>query len=110
VNIAARVAALAAAGEVLVTEDTVRAAGKVESVRFIDRGRHPLKGIEQPVAIYLASAGAQETTEGLPIDPVCHMVLEPERSAGALVHQGTRYHFCSLNCAGRFAQEPSSFV
>lgn len=110
VNIAARVAALAAAGEVLVTEATMQAAGKVESVRFIDRGRHPLKGIEQPVAIYLASAGAQETTEGLPIDPVCHMVLEPERSAGTLVHQGTRYHFCSLNCAGRFAQEPDRFV
>ena len=110
INIAARVSALAGAGDVLVTEETVRAAGSVEGVRFIERGRHPLKGIEEPVGIYLASAGLQHTTAGLPIDPVCHMVLEPERSAGMLVHQGTRYHFCSLNCASRFAQEPDRFV
>jgi adenylate cyclase len=70
VNIAARVSALAGAGEVLVTDEVVHAAGHVQAVRFIERGRHPLKGIEDPIAIFLASAGAQETMEGLPIDPV----------------------------------------
>lgn len=110
VNIAARVAALAAAGEVLVTEEIVNAAGEVESVRFIERGRHPLKGIDQPVAIYLASAGAQETEGGLPVDPVCHMVLEPERSTGTLRYLGSQYHFCSLECVSRFAEHPERFV
>jgi class 3 adenylate cyclase len=110
VNIAARVSALAGAGEVLVTDEVVKAAGALESVRFIERGRHPLKGIEEPVLIYLASAGAQESPEGLPIDPVCHMAVDPERAAGTIVHEGTRYHFCSVRCIRRFAAEPEGFV
>jgi adenylate cyclase len=110
VNIAARVSALAGAGEVLVTGAVVEAAGSVESVRFIDRGRHPLKGIEEPVNVYLASAGAEETPEGLPIDPVCRMGVDPERAVGVLVHEGTRYYFCSMHCAKRFAEQPDRFV
>ena len=110
VNIAARVSALAGAGEVLLTDDVVRAAGKVETVRFIERGRHPLRGIEEPVLIYLASSGAKQSSEGLPIDPVCHMAVDPERSAGMIVHEGVRYHFCSLHCVRRFASEPEQFV
>ena len=110
INIAARVAALASAGEVLVTEEVATAAGEIESVRFIDRGGHPLKGIDEPVGIYLASVGAQQTDEGLPIDPVCHMVLEPERSAGTLRYLGSQYHFCSLECIRRFADKPDRFV
>jgi adenylate cyclase len=110
VNIAARVSALASAGEVLVTDDVVEAAGHVKSVRFIERGRHPLKGIEDPVLIYLASAGAQESPEGLPIDPVCHMAVDPERAIGMVVHEGTRYYFCSVHCVRRFAGEPEQFV
>jgi Cu+-exporting ATPase len=62
------------------------------------------------VLLYLASAGAQETAEGLPIDPVCHMAVDPDRAAGMLVHEGTRYLFCSLHCARRFATEPERFV
>ena len=44
VNIAARVSALAGAGEVLVTDEVVRAGGDVESVRFLERGRHRDRG------------------------------------------------------------------
>jgi adenylate cyclase len=110
VNIAARVSALAGAGEVLVTHDVVGAAGDVKTVRFIERGRHPLRGIEEPVLLYLASTGAQETAEGLPIDPVCHMAVDPDRAAGMLMHEGTQFFFCSLHCARRFAAEPERFV
>ena len=110
VNIAARVSALAGAGEVLVTEDVVSTAGEVEDVRFIERGRHPLKGIDEPVSIYLASSGSEETSEGLPIDPVCRMVVHPEKAAGILAHEGKRYFFCSIDCARRFAEEPARYV
>jgi adenylate cyclase len=110
VNIAARVSALASSGEVLLTDDTVRAAGNVESVRFIERGRHPLRGIEEPVLIYMASPGAQTSPEGLPIDPVCHMAVDPERAAGMILHEGGRYYFCSGRCVRRFVSEPESFV
>jgi adenylate cyclase len=110
VNIAARVSALAGAGEVLVTEEVMRAAGDVKSVRFLERGRRPLKGIDEPVLLFLASAGAAETPEGLPIDPVCHMAVDPDRAAGMLVHEGRRYYLCSMRCARRFADDPGRFV
>ena len=52
VNIAARLCALAGAGEVLVS-DTVRALTQtVLSVRFESRGRKQLKGVAEPVAVY----------------------------------------------------------
>lgn len=110
VNIAARVSALAGAGEVLVTDAVVRAAGDMERVRFIERGRHPLKGIEEPVLIYAASPGAQESPEGLPLDPVCHMAVDPERAAAIVVHEGVRYYLCTPQCARRFINRPEQFV
>ena len=60
VNVAARVSALAGAGQVLVTQAVIAAAGDLASVHFIERGRHALKGIEEPVQIFLASAGPEE--------------------------------------------------
>jgi YHS domain-containing protein len=38
------------------------------------------------------------------------MAVDPERAAGRLVHEGTRYWFCTLACAGRFAQAPEHFA
>ena len=56
VNIAARLCALALAGEVLVS-DTVRALTQtVLPVRFVSRGRRKLKGIEEPVAVFAVEA------------------------------------------------------
>jgi adenylate cyclase len=107
VNIAARVSALASAGEVLVTGAARDAAGEVEGVRFHQRGLQRLRGISEPVSIYLASSG---TAAELPIDPVCRMAVDPERAAGALELEGVRYHFCSLDCARRFAEQPEHFV
>jgi len=110
VNIAARVAALAGGGEVLVTEDTVAAAGRLVSVSYANRGLVQLKGIQAPVRVLLAVTDARDAPESLPIDPVCRMSVEPSRAAGRLIHGGHIYYFCSLACAGRFTQDPGSFA
>jgi class 3 adenylate cyclase len=58
VNLAARVCAQARAGEVAVT-DTVRSLTRTSlRVEFADRGRRRLKGIPEPVRLYLVSPGA----------------------------------------------------
>lgn len=110
VNIAARVSALAGAGEVLVTDEVVRAAGDVDRVEFREHGRHALKGIEDPVLIYLAAPGGEESPDGLPLDPVCHMAVDPERAAAIVVHEGVRYYLCTPQCARRFINGPEQFV
>ena len=50
-NIAARLCGLAHAGEVIATDSVVHLAGRLDGIRYIDRGRVHLKGISQPVHI-----------------------------------------------------------
>jgi Cu+-exporting ATPase len=55
---------------------------------------------------------------GLPIpasaprvkDPVCGMMVDPQKSAGKVSHAGKTYHFCSKRCAERFEKEPEKFL
>jgi branched-chain amino acid transport system substrate-binding protein len=64
VNIAARLCALAGAGEVLVS-DTVRALTQtVLPVRFESRGRKQLKGVAEPVAAYSVDPIAEGADRG----------------------------------------------
>ena len=52
VNIASRISALSAAGEILVS-DTVRSLARTSvEYPFDDRGEHALKGIADPVRLY----------------------------------------------------------
>jgi class 3 adenylate cyclase len=59
-NVAARLCAIAHAGEVLVSDGTSHLAGRLPGVRFIDRGRVHLKGIEDSVH-YVAAAREEDT-------------------------------------------------
>ena len=55
---------------------------------------------------------------GLPIfpsvpkekDPVCGMMVDPQKAAGKVQHGGKTYYFCSLRCAERFQNEPEKFL
>lgn len=44
------------------------------------------------------------------IDPVCHMSVDPKRTAAHHKRHWMTYHFCSQHCADRFAADPGSFV
>jgi len=44
------------------------------------------------------------------VDPVCHMTVDPESSAGSFVHEGRTYHFCSKHCLHKFSQSPTQFL
>ena len=55
---------------------------------------------------------------GLPIlasaprmkDPVCGMMVDPQKSATKVPHGGQTYYFCSKRCAERFEKEPEKFL
>jgi adenylate cyclase len=109
VNLAARVAALAKGGEVLMTGPTAALVPTLEGVYFESRGRHELRNVREPLEVFAAVAvGAQQGN--LPVDPVCNMAVDPDRAAGRLNHEGSAYFFCSLACAGLFAQQPERYV
>ena len=110
VNLAARVSAAAAGGETLLTAATRTAAGAVEGVELRERGRWSFRNVAAPVLMYAAVRQGPNSVSGLPIDPVCRMAVDPWHSAGRLSHDGVDYCFCSLGCAGAFAQNPSRYT
>jgi adenylate cyclase len=108
VNLAARVSSVAAGGEVLVSGSTAARVPELEGVIYESRGLHALRNVTEPIEIF-SVLRVDSTSENLPIDPVCRMAVDPERAPGRLVHHGTVHFFCSLSCAGRFAQNPERF-
>jgi class 3 adenylate cyclase/YHS domain-containing protein len=109
VNLAARVSSAAAGGEVLVTGKTAALAPDLDGVIFESRGRKSLRNVSEPVDLF-SVVRVGESLGSLPVDPVCQMVVDPERAPGQLRHDGTAYFFCSLTCAGTFAQNPERFT
>jgi class 3 adenylate cyclase/YHS domain-containing protein len=110
VNLAARVSALASGGEVLVTGSTAALVPELDGVFYESRGRQTLKNVAEPVEVFAALRLGSLSDEALPIDPVCRMAVDPDRAAGRLVHDGDAYFFCSLTCAGAFAQQPDRYT
>jgi class 3 adenylate cyclase/YHS domain-containing protein len=110
VNLAARVSALAAGGEVLATAHTGSVAGPVAGVLYESRGRHALKGISEPVEVVAAVREGSAGKAGLSIDPVCHMAVDADRAAGRLMYQDVAYFFCALECAAAFARHPERYA
>lgn len=43
-------------------------------------------------------------------DPVCGMEVDPQRAAGASVHEGKTYYFCSASCRDKFEQAPQKYL
>jgi adenylate cyclase len=110
VNLAARVSAAAAGGEALLTAATRAASGEVEGVELRERGRRAFRNVGEPVLVYAAVRLGMRSSSGLPIDPVCRMAVDPWHGVGRLTHEGVEYSFCSLGCAGAFAQHPSRYT
>jgi class 3 adenylate cyclase/YHS domain-containing protein len=109
VNLAARVSGLAHGGEVLLTDATRERAGEIHGVQFEAHGVHRLRNITQPVKVFSAIA-EQRAQREVVIDPVCRMAVDPDGAAGTLTHNGGRYYFCSLECAARFAGDPTLYA
>ncbi len=43
-------------------------------------------------------------------DPVCHMKVDPAHAAGAVMHNGDAYYFCSQGCVHKFEAEPEKYL
>ncbi len=96
VNLASRVADVAGAGEVICTDATREEIGPAVPLR--DRGPATFKNVSEPVCLYeFVLAG--RASPALPVDPVCHMAVDPEHAAERRTHDGVTHYFCSERCA-----------
>jgi adenylate cyclase len=109
VNLAARVAAVAAGGEVLVTEAVRDGAAGLEGVEFESRGEHRMRNVTAAVPLF-AVVVDERIDHAHQVDPVCRMLVAEGREAGTLRHRDTVYCFCSLDCAEQFLRNPDAYT
>ncbi len=104
VNIAARVAAEAARGEVLVTATTRQATDRGQ-IDFVDVGVRELRNIREPVALYRARLNTSVgLVSELHIDPICRMAVDPKKAVRIPEHRDSPY-FCSQTCIRTWLQQ-----
>jgi adenylate cyclase len=108
VNLAARVAAQARGGQLLVTTHVALAARDLGAT-IMHVGSVNLHNVGEPVDLYDVHVG--EGADAVVTDPVCQMrVPSTGGTAIELVWAGRRFHFCGLPCVSRFAANPDRFV
>jgi peptide/nickel transport system substrate-binding protein len=64
-NVAARLCSRARAGEVLASGEIVHLARRIEGVRFTERGKADMKGLDQPVHMVAVRAESMDTVEAI---------------------------------------------
>ena len=109
VNLAARVAAMATASEVLVTRAVRDNARDLDGVEFESRGEQRIRNVMLPVPLF-SVVRDDRTSEARHLDPVCRMLIAEGRESGSLRHAGKLYRFCSLECAGLFLRDPDAYA
>ena len=109
VNLAARVAAVAAGGEVLLTSAVREGTGEIDGVEFQARGEHRMRNVTDAVPLF-AAIGGRRADEAHHLDPVCRMLVAEGREAGTLRHRDALYCFCSHDCARQFLRDPDAYT
>ena len=109
VNLAARVAGVARAGEIVCTEVIAAVAleGRLADARPMGTVR--LKNVATPVALYELATGVP-TGPLHHLDPVCRMRVAADATPASIVHDGVILYFCSAACASRFEDAPELYL
>ena len=103
VNLAARVAAQARGGQVLLTA-VVADAARAGGYPVTPLGRIALRNLREPADLFALGPGTGDI-----VDPVCRMRVSPERAVGHLRIDDVTYWFCSLECVRAFAADPAAY-
>lgn len=105
VNVAARVTALAGAGQAVVTEQVRQACARL-GLSPDPLGAKTLRNIATPVKLYAVALTATRH----PTDPVCGVRVDPRTAVAHLRHADRDWWFCSPQCAQRFAATPAQYT
>jgi adenylate cyclase len=99
VNVAARVTALAAGGQVLATR-AVAGVARAEGRSVTALGTVELKNLSGRVDLYSIELGSALAAEA--VDPVCRMRVRQSKAAAHVRVDDHDYYFCSVECAASF--------
>lgn len=99
-------------GQVLVDEATFMAAAPALGSEVTWRSEKRRAGFPPSGCVYRCQrrkADLHAVAKSWRVDPVCRARVDPSRAVKR-AFAGRAYHFCSLECARRFGDEPASFV
>jgi adenylate cyclase len=108
-NLTARVASHARAGQILCTAPVTTLAAALDKVEYQPLGEVRFKNIVDPVLVFEIVVG-RRSTEAVVIDPVCRMQVRTEAAPARLPFDGQTYYFCSFDCARAFAERPERYA
>lgn len=100
VNIAARLAAIAKPGQVVVNEAAASALRGADGVTATALGPLRLRNISAPVEAFALDIGTRHQEH---VDPVCRMHVATSTTELTITQLGTSYRFCSTACMNQFA-------
>lgn len=104
VNLAARIASEAHAGEVLGTEPIADAA-RTSGIPVIELGNVGLKNVRRSIPLFSLALVLGDIDT--PIDPVCRTPIDRRQAVGHLRFRNKEYWFCCMTCAAAFASNPA---
>jgi adenylate cyclase len=106
VNVAARIAAAAEAGEALISMDVLTGARAPHGALLKRVGRRRLRDVSAPVELFSLkpSVSVARVT-----DPVCRRKLRPAAARAVTVGRRT-FYFCSEECKGAFEGNPRLYA
>ena len=104
VNVAARIAAVANANEILVTEPIANAADEA-GVAVSSAAKRDLAGLDEPIALWRVERRTLQPER----DPVCGMAVG-EDAVARLRFEDVTYPFCSPACLRRFLEDPMKYA
>jgi class 3 adenylate cyclase/YHS domain-containing protein len=106
VNIAARLAALASANEIFVTQAVADAVEGDDEIKLESAGRFELAGVEAAVELWRVDRRAVYAPDR---DPVCGMAVGDD-AAARMRYQEVEYSFCSPACLRLFLEDPQRYA
>ncbi len=109
VNVAARLAARAEPCEILTTDavkTSIELSAAPSDLIFEPLGPQQLRNVSETLELFAIHAECGE----FPTDPVCRMRLSDAEGAATIHFEGRTYHFCSLDCTGKFTTQPSAYT
>lgn len=106
VNLAARVAGEAIAGQVLVTREVLDGLDSMV-VKAQSAGTRRLRHVSGEIELFDVAPPTDKTSH---TDPVCHMSVSETTAYALIEREGTTYYLCSRDCVEAFLKDPSEYV
>ncbi len=110
VNLAARVAAHASAGQILCTAAVAGCISERSPYAAVEIGPVAFRNVHEPMVVYELRCRAASHTHGrIHIDPICRMHVSSHAAVARLRSDGVEHYFCSIPClklfvAARFSE------